>query len=57
MHLKIERIDFIDIGRDVAHHLHVDRRRSFGFSEFPAQIFSRYVPKRGEVVVKAGVLQ
>ncbi len=39
VNLKIERIDFIDVRSDVADDFHVDLRRAFCFTEFPAEIF------------------
>src|SRR5438105_1934719 len=36
---QIQRIDFIDPGRDVGHDLHLDLRRSRRLTEFSAQIF------------------
>lgn len=44
MDLEIERIDLIDIRRDVIDHRHLDRCRAFRLAEFSAQIFRVALP-------------
>src|SRR5437016_12979509 len=37
--LEIERINLVDVRRDIVHHLHHDLRSAFRFSKFPAKAF------------------
>ena len=41
MNLEVERVNFIDIRRDIVDYFEIDWRCAFSFSKFPAQILSR----------------
>src|SRR5438874_10572256 len=57
MHLKIERINFIDLRCDIADDFHIDLRRAFRFSEFAAQTFASRVAERFQVFVEIAIIE
>ncbi len=51
MHRKVERVNFIDEGRDVIDDLHVDFRRALRFPKFSAQVFPGRLAQGVKIVI------